>query len=156
MSNKLFVGNLSWTTTDGILQDAFTPFGTVTEAAVMMDKFTGKSRGFAFVTMGSPEEAEAAVKAMDGKEIDGRPVRVSIARPKEERPPGGGGGFRGGGGGGGGGGYKGGGGGYKGGGGGYKGGGGGYKGGGGGYKGGGGRGGGRGDYGGGGGGGEGY
>ncbi len=122
MSNKLFVGNLSWTTTDGILQDAFTPFGTVTEAAVMMDKFTGKSRGFAFVTMGSPEEAEAAVKAMDGKEIDGRPVRVSIARPKEERAPGGGGGFRGGGGGG----YKGGGGGYKGGGGG----GGGYKGGG--------------------------
>ncbi len=115
MSNKLFVGNLSWTTTDGILQDAFTPFGTVTEAAVMMDKFTGKSRGFAFVTMGSPEEAEAAVKAMDGKEIDGRPVRVSIARPKEERAPGGGGGFRGGGGGG----YKGGGGG----GGGYKGGG---------------------------------
>jgi hypothetical protein len=163
MSNKLFVGNLSWTTTDGILQDAFAPFGTVSEAAVMMDKFTGKSRGFAFVTMGSPEEAEAAVKGMDGKEIDGRPVRVSIARPKEERAPGGGGGFRGGGGGGGykgggggGGGYKGGGGGYKGGGGGYKGGGGGYKGGGGGYKGGG-----RGDYGGGGGrggdyGGEGY
>ncbi len=144
MSNKLFVGNLSWTTTDGILQDAFAPFGTVSEAAVMMDKFTGKSRGFAFVTMGSPDEAEAAVKGMDGKEIDGRPVRVSIARPKEERAPGGGGGFRGGGGGGGGykggggggGGYKGGGGGYKGGGGGYKGGGGGYKGGGGGYKGG--------------------
>jgi len=155
MSNKLFVGNLSWTTTDGILQDAFAPFGTVSEAAVMMDKFTGKSRGFAFVTMGSPDEAEAAVKGMDGKEIDGRPVRVSIARPKEERAPGGGGGFRGGGGGGGGykggggggGGYKGGGGGggYKGGGGGYKGGGGGYKGGGGGYKGGGSRGG---DYGG--------
>ena len=98
MSNKLFVGNLSWTTTDGILQDAFAPFGTVSEAAVMMDKFTGKSRGFAFVTMGSPDEAEAAVKGMDGKEIDGRPVRVSIARPKEERAPGSGGGFRGGGG----------------------------------------------------------
>ncbi len=113
MSNKLFVGNLSWTTTDGILQDAFAPFGNVTEAAVMMDKFTGKSRGFAFVTMGTPDEAEAAVKAMDGKEIDGRAVRVSIARPKEDRP-GGGGGFRGGGGGGGGGGYKGGGGGGRG------------------------------------------
>ena len=174
MSNKLFVGNLSWTTTDGILQDAFGPYGTVTEAAVMMDKFTGKSRGFAFVTMGTPDEAEAAVKGMDGKEIDGRAVRVSIARPKEDRPAGGGGGYRGGGGGGGGG-YKGGGGGgggYKGGGGGgggYKGGGGGGggRGGGGGYKGGGGggggyKGGGRSDYGGGrgdyggGGGGEGY
>jgi hypothetical protein len=141
MNNKIFVGNLSWTTTDGILQDTFSQYGTVVEAAVMMDKFTGKSRGFAFVTMGTAEEAEAASKAMDGKEIDGRAVRVSIARPKEDRPPGGGfrgggggggGGFKRGGGGGGGGGYKGGGGG---GGGGYKGGGGG---GGGGYKGGGG------------------
>jgi RNA recognition motif-containing protein len=142
MSNKLFVGNLAWTTTDGVLQDTFAQFGSVVEAAVMMDKFTGKSRGFAFVTMGSPDEAEAAVKAMDGKDLDGRPIRVSVARPKEDRPSGGGGGgFRGGGGGGGG--YRGGGGGgggYKGGGGG--GGGGGYRGGGGGggggYKGGGG------------------
>jgi RNA recognition motif-containing protein len=159
MNNKLFVGNLAWTTTDGILQDTFSQYGSVTEAAVMMDKFTGKSRGFAFVTMSSAEEAEAAVKAMDGKDLDGRPIRVSVARPKEDRPAGGGGGFRGGGGGGG---YKGGGGGgggYKGGGGG----GGGYRGGGGGgggYKGGGGgggyRGGGRRDEGGGGGGGEGY
>lgn len=136
MSNKLFVGNLAWTTTDGVLQDTFAQYGNVVEAAVMMDKFTGKSRGFAFVTMSSPEEAESAVKAMDGKDLDGRPIRVSIARPKEDRPAGGGGGFRGGGGGGGG--YRGGGGGgggYKGGGGGgYRGGGGG----GGGYKGGGG------------------
>ena len=60
MNNKLFVGNLSWTTTDGILQDTFAQFGTVVEAAVMMDKFTGKSRGFAFVTMSTPEEAETA------------------------------------------------------------------------------------------------
>ena len=153
MNNKLFVGNLSWTTTDGLLQEAFSAFGTVTEATVMMDKFTGKSRGFAFVTMSTAEEAEAAAREMDNKEIDGRPVRVNIARPREERPAGGGGGYRGGGGGGGGG-YRGGGGGggYRGGGGGggYRGGGGGggYRGGGGGgYKGGGG--GGRSDFGGG-------
>lgn len=157
MNNKLFVGNLSWTTTDGLLQEAFSAYGTVTEATVMMDKFTGKSRGFAFVTMSTAEEAEAAAREMDNKEIDGRPVRVNIARPREERPAGGGGGFRGGGGGGGGG-YRGGGGGggggYRGGGGGgggYRGGGGGgggYRGGGGGgYKGGGG--GGRSDFGGG-------
>ena len=135
MNNKLFVGNLSWTTTDGILQDTFAQFGTVVEAAVMMDKFTGKSRGFAFVTMSTPEEAETASKEMDNKELDGRPIRVNIARPKEDRGAGGGGGGYRGGGGGGGGGYKGGGGG---GGGGYKGGGGG----GGGYRGGGGGGGG--------------
>ena len=144
MNNKLFVGNLSWTTTDGLLQDAFAQFGTVVEAAVMMDKFTGKSRGFAFVTMSTAEEAEAAAKEMDNKEIDGRPVRVNIARPKEDRGAGGGGGGYRGGGGGGGGGYKGGGGGGRGGagggGGGYRGGGGG--GGGGGYRGGGGGGGG--------------
>ena len=137
MNNKLFVGNLSWTTTDGLLQEAFSAYGTVTEATVMMDKFTGKSRGFAFVTMSTAEEAEAAAREMDNKEIDGRPVRVNIARPREERPAGGGGGFRGGGGGGGGG-YRGGGGGGAGGGG-YRGGGGG---GGGGYRGGGGGGGG--------------
>ncbi len=85
-NNKLFVGNLSWTTTDGILQDTFAQFGTVVEAAVMMDKFTGKSRGFAFVTMSTPEEAEAAAREMDNKELDGRPIRVNIARPKEDRP----------------------------------------------------------------------
>ncbi len=143
MNNKLFVGNLSWTTTDGLLMDTFAAFGTVVEAAVMMDKFTGKSRGFAFVTMSTAEEAEAAARDMDNKDIDGRPVRVNIARPKEDRPAGGGGGFRGGGGGGGGG-YRGGGGaGAGGGGGGYRGGaGGGGGGGGGGYRGGGGGGGG--------------
>ncbi len=108
MNNKLFVGNLSWTTTDGVLQDAFSQFGTVVEAAVMMDKFTGKSRGFAFVTMSTDEEAAAAVKGMDLKEVDGREIRVNIARPKEDRAGGGGGGYRGGGGGGG---YRGGGGG---------------------------------------------
>ena len=97
MNNKLFVGNLSWTTTDGILQDTFAQFGTVVEAAVMMDKFTGKSRGFAFVTMSTAEEAETASKEMDNKELDGRPIRVNIARPKEDRAGGGGGGYRGGG-----------------------------------------------------------
>ena len=144
MNNKLFVGNLSWTTTDGLLMDTFAAFGTVVEAAVMMDKFTGKSRGFAFVTMSTAEEAEAAARDMDNKDIDGRPVRVNIARPKEDRAGGGGGGYRGGGGGGGGGGgYRGGAGGGAGGGGGYRGGAGaGGGGGGGGYRGGGGGGGG--------------
>ena len=143
--SRLFVGNLAYQTIDTDLQDLFSQAGVVSSVNVMMDKFTGKSRGFAFVTMSTAEEAEAAAKEMDNKEIDGRPVRVNIARPKEDRGAGGGGGgYRGGGGGGGGGGYKGGGGGGRGGagggGGGYRGGGGG--GGGGGYRGGGGGGGG--------------
>ena len=75
MSNKLFVGNLSWTTTDGILQDAFAPFGTVSEAAVMMDKFTGKSRGFAFVTMSTDEEAQAATQRLNGKALHDRGLK---------------------------------------------------------------------------------
>jgi len=103
MSTKLFVGNLSFKTTENDLQDAFAAHGTVVEANIMMDRASGRSRGFAFVTMGSPDEAQKAIEALHGSQLDGRPLTVNIARPREERPPGGGGGRRdyGGGGGGG-------------------------------------------------------
>jgi cold-inducible RNA-binding protein len=103
MSSKLFVGNLSFNTTENDLQDAFGAHGTVVEANLMMDRVSGRPRGFGFVTMGSPEEAQKAIEAMNGAQLDGRPLTVNIARPREERPAGGGGGRReyGGGGGGG-------------------------------------------------------
>src|SRR5438046_7855011 len=106
MNNKLFVGNLSFNTTENDLQDAFAAHGTVTETNLMVDRMTNRPRGFAFVTMSSPEEAQKAIDAMNGKELDGRALTVNIARPREERSGGGGGGGRrdfGGGGGGGGG-----------------------------------------------------
>src|ERR1700722_15141993 len=112
MSNKLFVGNLSFNTTENDLQEAFAAHGTVLEANLMMDRMSGRSRGFAFVTMSSPDEAQKAIQAMHGASLDNRALTVNIARPKEERPRTGGGGgggggdrrdFRGGGGGGGGG-----------------------------------------------------
>ena len=91
MSNsKLFVGNLSFNTTENDLQDAFTAHGTVVETNLVTDRATGRPRGFAFVTMSSDEEAQTAVAAMNGKSIDGRAVNVSVARPREERPAGGG------------------------------------------------------------------
>jgi cold-inducible RNA-binding protein len=97
MSTKLFVGNLSFKTTENDLQDAFAAHGTVLETNLMMDRMTGRPRGFGFVTMSTPEEAQKAIEAMHGAELDGRPLTVNIARPREERPPGGGGGgFRGG------------------------------------------------------------
>jgi cold-inducible RNA-binding protein len=106
MSNKLFVGNLSFNTTENDLHDAFAAFGTVTEANLMVDRTTNRPRGFGFVTMSTPEEAQKAIEGLNGKEMDGRALTVNIARPREERPGGGGGGgrreFRGGGGGGGG------------------------------------------------------
>lgn len=92
MSTKLFVGNLSFKTTENDLQDAFAACGTVVETNIMMDRMTGRPRGFAFVTMSSPEEAEKAIEALHGKEFDGRALTVNVARPREERPPGGGGG----------------------------------------------------------------
>jgi RNA recognition motif-containing protein len=141
MNNKLFVGNLSFQTSEIALEDAFKAFGDVTEVNLMVDKMTGRSRGFAFVTMATDEAAQAAIAGLHGQQLDGRALTVNVARPREERPAGGGGGgFRGGGGGGGGsrGGYGGGGGGGRSGGGGYGGGGGGRSGGGG-YGGGGGR-----------------
>ena len=105
MGNKLYVGNLSFNTTENDLKDLFAQAGSVNEVALMQDKFTGKSRGFGFVTMGSDAEATAAVNQFNGKTLDGRPLTVNEARPREDRPSGGGGGgYRGGGGGGGGGG----------------------------------------------------
>ena len=92
MSTKLFVGNLSFKTTENDLQDAFAPYGTVVETNLMMDRMTGRPRGFAFVTMSTPEEAQKAIDALHGKEFDGRALTVNVARPREERPPGGGGG----------------------------------------------------------------
>jgi RNA recognition motif-containing protein len=94
MSNKLFVGNLSFNVTENDLNDAFAAFGTVTETNLMMDRTTGRPRGFGFVTMSSPAEAEKAIEAMNGKEMDGRALTVNVARPREDRPAGGGGGRR--------------------------------------------------------------
>src|ERR1017187_7618585 len=111
MSSKLFVGNLSFDTTENDLQDAFAAHGTVTETNLMMDRATGRPRGFGFITMSSAEEAQKAIDGMNGKSIDGRALTVNVAKPREERAPGGGGGSREYGGGGGGGGYGGGGGG---------------------------------------------
>jgi RNA recognition motif-containing protein len=130
MGTKLYVGNLSFNTTETDLQDLFAQAGPVQEVTLMQDKFTGKSRGFAFVTMTSDQDAQNAITQFNGKTVEGRPLTVNEARPREARPPGGGSGGGGGGRSGGGGGY--GGGGYGGGGGGYGGGGGGYGGGGGG------------------------
>jgi RNA recognition motif-containing protein len=103
MNNKLFVGNLSFNTTENELQDAFAAHGTVTEANLVMDRTTNRPRGFAFVTMSSDEEAQKAIAAMNGVELSGRAITVNVARPREERPGGGGGGRGGYGGGGGGG-----------------------------------------------------
>ena len=90
MSNKLFVGNLSFQTTENDLQDAFAAFGTVTEADLMMDRITNRPRGFAFVTMSSPEEAQNAIAGLNGRDLGGRALTVNVARPREERPAGGG------------------------------------------------------------------
>ena len=109
MSNKLFVGNLSFNTTENDLQDAFAAHGTVVEVNLMMDRVSGRPRGFGFVTMSTADEAQKAIDALHGKQVDGRALTVNVARPREERPGGGGGGrrdFRGGGGGGGGGGRR--------------------------------------------------
>ena len=144
MGNKLYVGNLPYSVRDGDLEQSFGQFGTVTSAKVMMERDTGRSKGFGFVEMGSDAEAQAAINGMNGQPLGGRSLVVNEARPMEPRPPrsggggygGGGGGYGGGGreGGGGGGGYGGGGreggGGYGGGGGGRREGGGGYGGGG--------------------------
>ena len=131
-NSKLYVGNLPFASTAQDLEALFGQVGTVSVVEIIFDKFTGRSRGFAFITMGSGDEAEKAVEKFNGYEMEGRALAVNIARPREERAPrsfgdggGGGGGYRGGGGGGRGG--RGGGGGYRGG---RGGGGGGYRGGG--------------------------
>src|SRR6266852_5274844 len=88
-NNKMFVGNLSFNTTENDLQDMFAAHGTVVEANLMMDRDTGRPRGFGFITMGTPEEAETAIGALNGKNIDGRALTVNVARPREERSGGG-------------------------------------------------------------------
>ena len=95
MQNKLFVGNLSFEVTENELQDLFAQSGTVTEVNLMLDRATGRSRGFAFVTMATDEAAQAAIGALNGRELKGRALTVNVARPREERGEGGGG-FRGG------------------------------------------------------------
>lgn len=113
MATKLYVGNLSFGTTEDDLRRIFEGCGSVTSCSIIIDKFTGKSRGFAFVEMSSQAEGAKAISELHGKDLDGRPLTVNEAKPREDRPRGGGGGFGGGGGGyggGGGGGYGGGGG----------------------------------------------
>lgn len=123
MQSKLYVGNLSYQTTEAQLFDIFGQFGEVRRATLVTDRDTGRPRGFAFVEMANDEGAQAAIAALDGETVDGRVLQVNIARPREDRGPGGGRGFGGGGfGGGGGGGFGGGGGGRGGGGGGGRGG----------------------------------
>jgi len=108
MGTKLYVGNLSFNTTENELQELFSQAGAVQEVTLMQDKFTGKSRGFAFVTMGSEQDAQNAISKLNGQTVEGRALTVNEARPREARPPGGGGRGYGGGGYGGSGGYGGG------------------------------------------------
>lgn len=89
MSNKLYVGNLSFNTTENDLQDAFAAHGTVHEVNLLMDRMTNRPRGFGFVTMGSAEEAQTAIAAMNGQDLDGRDLTVNVAKPREERTGGG-------------------------------------------------------------------
>jgi len=89
MAQKLFVGSLSWNTTDDTLQQFFAQAGNVVSAKVITDRETGRSRGFGFVEMGSEEEAQKAVQELNDKELDGRQIKVNEARPMEERPAGG-------------------------------------------------------------------
>ena len=97
MGRKLYVGNLSYDTTDGMLEQLFAEFGTVQSAQVIMDRDTGRSKGFGFVEMGSDKEAQAAIAALSGKQVGGRSLTVNEAKPREDR--GGGRGYGGGGGG---------------------------------------------------------
>lgn len=85
MSTKLFVGNLAYKTTENDLHDAFSAFGTVTETNLMVDRASGRSRGFAFVTMSTPDEAQRAIQGMNGATLHDRQLTVNLARPREER-----------------------------------------------------------------------
>ncbi len=87
MGNRLYVGNLSYHTTQDSLRDQFAQAGTVSNVDLIMDKFTGRSRGFAFVEMATDEEAKKAIELFHGKDVDGRALTVNEARPREERPP---------------------------------------------------------------------
>ena len=92
MGTKLYVGNLPFNTTENELQELFSQAGAVQEVTLMQDRFTGKSRGFAFITMGSEEDAQNAISKLNGQTIEGRALTVNEARPREQRAPGGGGG----------------------------------------------------------------
>ena len=94
MNNKLYVGNLSYSVRDEQLQDAFSPFGQVNSAKVLMDRDSGRSKGFGFVEMGSDAEAQAAIDGLNGRDLDGRALTVNVARPMEPRSGGYGGGRR--------------------------------------------------------------
>ena len=96
MNNRLYVGNLSFHTTEDSLKDAFGRFGEVVEVKLMLDRETGRSRGFAFVSMADGEGARKAIAEMNGANLDGRPLRVNEAEERQQRGGGGGGGFRGG------------------------------------------------------------
>jgi len=100
MTMKLYVGNLAYSTTNASLEALFAPFGDVQSAQVIMDRDTGRSKGFGFVEMGNDQSAQAAIAALNGKDADGRQLTVNEARPREEKSRGGGGGYGGGGGGG--------------------------------------------------------
>ena len=91
MGNNLFVGGLAWATTDDSLRESFESFGTVTEAKVIMDRETGRSRGFGFVTFETDEQAQEAIAGMDGQNLEGRTIRVNVAQPKKGGRGGGGG-----------------------------------------------------------------
>lgn len=91
MDNKLFVGNLAWASTEDDIRAHFAQFGEVTSVEVMRDKFTGRARGFAFVTMANGEAAQAAIAKTEGVDFMGRPLKVNVARPREDRPSFGGG-----------------------------------------------------------------
>ncbi|MEK6604724.1 MAG: RNA-binding protein [Nitrospirota bacterium] len=101
MGTKLYVGGLPYSTTEQQLSELFAPQGSVTSAKVITDKFTGQSRGFGFVEMSTEEEAQKAISALNGTQLDGRTMTVNEAKPQEKRTGGGGGGYGGGGGGGG-------------------------------------------------------
>ena len=92
MATKLYVGNLAYGVTNADLENMFVPHGTVQSAQIIMDRDTGRSKGFGFVEMSSGNEAQAAITALNGKEVDGRTLTVNEARPREERSGGGGGG----------------------------------------------------------------
>ena len=85
-NNKLYIGGISYSTTDDGLRDAFAQAGTVTSASVIMDRMSGRSKGFGFVEMSTPEEAQKAIEMWNGKELDGRTLTVNVARPQTERP----------------------------------------------------------------------
>lgn len=89
MNNKLFVGNLAFQTTENDLEDAFAEYGAVTEANLVVDRMTSRSRGFGFVTMASDEAAQNALSGLNGRELNGRAITVNVARPRAERPAGG-------------------------------------------------------------------